>query len=314
MAFSLPIPLIPAVLPPSPEAYTSLIWIFSLFPFFALTQFLTTWYPMGKTSLDSSRFNLPGKIGWVLMEVPGSLSLLYVLWSLPQQLHLVSANDQFSAWAKSLDEKNLILAGMFVLHYINRAVISPLFLNPSMSPIHLFVWVSALSFQLFNGISMGAWLGGYGPKRGDGYWQKDGTETRFWVGVGIWALGLAGNIWHDELLRNLRRPGFVDDSDNQATVKKDDDSTGEKKSVHKVYHMPQGGLFGLVLYAHYLLEWIEWIGFWIAAGSGCAPARNFVLNEVLSMGPRAYNGWYWYVDKFGREKVGSRKAVIPWLF
>jgi 3-oxo-5-alpha-steroid 4-dehydrogenase 1 len=29
--------------------------------------------------------------------------------------------------------------------------------------------------------------------------------------------------------------------------------------------------------------------------------------------PRAWNGWYWYVDRFGRDKVGSRKAVIPGL-
>jgi 3-oxo-5-alpha-steroid 4-dehydrogenase 1 len=31
------------------------------------------------------------------------------------------------------------------------------------------------------------------------------------------------------------------------------------------------------------------------------------------MTPRALTGYKWYVDKFGKEKVGNRKAVIPGL-
>jgi 3-oxo-5-alpha-steroid 4-dehydrogenase 1 len=339
--FALPVPLIPNFLPPSATVYTNIVLAFSLFPLFALLQFLTPWYPMGKTAYSSSIFNLPGRIGWVTMEVPGMASLSYVLYSLPRVLGLIpqSAPLSLSLWLQTFDVKNAILASMFISHYINRAVVSPIWLNPSMSPIHLFVWFSALVFQLSNGISMGSWLGGYGPRRGDGYWEALG-EVRFWTGVVIWAVGLLGNIYHDELLRNLRRPGAKGGQEVKNEVKRDLTATPAKSTRSKTkkptqspvkskgkskenntapstpsrYQMPTGGLFHLVLYPHYLLEWIEWIGFWIAAGPDCSPARNFVLNEVLSMAPRAWNGWYWYVEKFGREKVGDRKAVIPWLF
>ena len=83
--------------------------------------------------------------------------------------------------------------------------------------------------------------------------------------------------------------------------------------VDKVYMMPENGLFRLVLFPHYLCEWIEWCGFWMVGGFGCVPARNFVVSEVTTMMPRALQGRRWYIKRFGREKVGSRKAVIPGL-
>ena len=42
------------------------------------------WYPAGKTS-QPSRFNIPGKIGWATMEAPGFITLLYIMYTLPQQ-------------------------------------------------------------------------------------------------------------------------------------------------------------------------------------------------------------------------------------
>jgi 3-oxo-5-alpha-steroid 4-dehydrogenase 1 len=42
-----------------------------------------SWYGMGKTSV-TSRLNLPGKIGWLTMEVPGFLLLLYLMFTLPE--------------------------------------------------------------------------------------------------------------------------------------------------------------------------------------------------------------------------------------
>lgn len=84
-------------------------------------------------------------------------------------------------------------------------------------------------------------------------------------------------------------------------------------SVEKVYMLPKNGLFHYVLFPHYLCEWVEWCGFWMVGGLACGPARAFVVNEVATMLPRALHGWDWYVEKFGREKVGKRKAIIPGL-
>ena len=51
---------------------------------FTLFQWLVKYYPMGKTSTEST-FNLPGKIGWATMEAPGFIMLLYLMYALPKQ-------------------------------------------------------------------------------------------------------------------------------------------------------------------------------------------------------------------------------------
>ena len=123
----------------------------------------------------------------------------------------------------------------------------------------------------------------------------------------IFAAGLLGNIYHDDELREIRRAAARDQKRREeAQAEK-----GQKKNVDKVYMVPENGLFRVILYPHYLCEWIEWSGFWMIGGLGCVPARNFVINEITTMTPRAVQGWNWYVQRFGKEKIGSRKAVLP---
>lgn len=57
---------------------------------------------MGKTSIES-RINIPGKVAWVIMELPGPLLVLYIMNSLPAQLGL-----------SGLPWENKALAGMYV--------------------------------------------------------------------------------------------------------------------------------------------------------------------------------------------------------
>lgn len=121
-----------------------------------------------------------------------------------------------------------------------------------------------------------------------------------YIGGALWAAGLAANIYHDDILREIRR--------NPEKAK--DKITGDGG---RVYAVPEGGLFGQALYAHYFCEWVEWIGFWIVGGWACGPARTFVVNEFFTMMPRAWNGKKWYVEKFGAEKIGGRKAAIPYV-
>lgn len=126
----------------------------------------------------------------------------------------------------------------------------------------------------------------------------------------IWAVAFLSNIFHDDELREIRR---VAAREQQQRAK----SVGEKQKdnggVQKVYHVPGTGLFTLVLYAHYLSEWIEWGGYWIMGGVTFVPGRVFLVNEVATMLPRAVQGRTWYLERFGQAKVGNRKAVIPGL-
>ncbi|KAI9829073.1 MAG: hypothetical protein M1832_000096 [Thelocarpon impressellum] len=291
-------------LPPSRENWEIIAWAWQFFPAVTLIQWLTDYYPQGKTSV-TSRFNIPGKIGWATMEAPGFITLLYIMFTLPGELNL-----------SGLPRENWVMAGMFTIHYLYRAIVAPLFLNPSMSPMHPIVWLGALIFQLVNATSIGGWLAGYGPTT-----RAEWAGRFAWMQVGmmIWAFGLLGNIFHDDELREIRRAAARDQK-RREEAHGEGKSSGEKgkvkvekKGVDKVYMMPQNGLFELVLYPHYLCEWIEWAGFWMVGGLGCLPARSFLLNEVTTMLPRALSGRRWYIQRFGRDKVGSRRAVIPGL-
>lgn len=183
-----------------------------------------------------------------------------------------------------------------------------------MSPLHPVVFAAAALFQACNGISIGCWLGGYGPtSRAE--WRNNEmnykTGGRMELGMMIWALGLLGNILHDDELREIRRVASRRQEEKQK-VQDVKTREGEKqKGVDKVYMVPENYLFKWVLYPHYLCEWVEWGGFWLMGGSRFVPARIFLLNEISTMLPRAYSGKKWYIEKFGKEKIGNRKAAIP---
>ncbi|KAL8831692.1 MAG: hypothetical protein Q9170_005188 [Blastenia crenularia] len=278
-------------LPPSQENWKLINFLWQFFPVFTLFQWMTDWYPQGKTS-SSSRLNLPGKFAWAAMETPGLMVLLYCMFTIP-------ANQGLD----KLPPANWLMAALFTIHYTYRALISPLFLNPSMSPIHPFILLSALCFQVINGACIGGYLAGYGPTTLQDW---AGTAPRIEFGMMLFMAGLIGNIYHDDELREIRRASVR----NQ---KRKADWQGEKSKggkVDKLYMVPENGLFRAVLYPHYLCEWIEWCGFWVIGGLACTPARTFLVNELTTMLPRALNGKRWYVERFGKEKVGSRKALL----
>ena len=68
-------------------------------------EWATDWYPQGKTSINS-RLNIPGKIGWATMEVPGFVTLLYIMFTLPEERGI-----------SSLPTANWLMAGLFVRIY-----------------------------------------------------------------------------------------------------------------------------------------------------------------------------------------------------
>ena len=262
----------------------------------ASLQWLISWYGMGKTSV-TSRFNLPGRIGWLTMEAPGFLTLLYTLRTLPAQAGIVH----------DLPWQNKLLASLFVVHYTYRALLFP-FLQPSMSPLHAVVWCAGLAFQLFNGTCLGSWLAAYGPTT-QAEWaaQLAGPfpTLQFAGGVALFCAGLAANYYHDDELRDIRRR----ESARQARLARERGSS--VKAVNTHYEIPRAGLFTIMLYPHYFVEWIEWLGFYAAAGWSCVPARCFFVNEVAAMLPRAVRGKQWYLEKFGEEKIKDKWAVIP---
>lgn len=208
-----------------------------------------------------------------------------------------------------------------------------------MSPIHISIWISAIIFQLMNGISIGGFLAGYGPaitadmtksailpgsNKSQVDWLQIASRWRRELGIFIWALGFATNIYHDEVLRDIRRPIKKEGVNPEEAEKHKIGSLGqekigkqisgkEKHCVNKLYKIPQKGLFQFILFPHYLCEWIEWSGWWIAGGSLFFPARTFLINEITTMLPRAIQGRNWYIERFGKEHLAGRRAIIPGL-
>ncbi|KAF2166849.1 hypothetical protein M409DRAFT_22902 [Zasmidium cellare ATCC 36951] len=282
--------LVPGLIPPSRETWETIAYAWQFFPIFTAIQWLTDFYPQGKTSI-ASKYNLPGKWAWLLMESPGFLTVLYCMFTIPEREGLPGL-----PWA------NWTMAGMYTIHYIYRAILSPLYLNPSMSPIHPLVFVCAFAWQVTNGLSLGGWLGGYGPTTVHDW---AGRLYEIEIGMVLWGWSLMGNIFHDDDLREIRRSAA---RRQQAQAEKDGKPV---EGVDKLYMMPKNGLFHYVLYPHYLCEWCEWAAFWLVGGINCVPARSFLINEIATMLPRALTGKRWYLEKFGKERVGNRKAIIP---
>ncbi|KAH7367074.1 3-oxo-5-alpha-steroid 4-dehydrogenase [Plectosphaerella cucumerina] len=276
-------------LPPTRENYETILttWKY-LYPVIGALQAVIPWYGMGKTSVVS-KLNFPGRLGWLLMEIPGFTTLLYVMRTLPAQPAVYD-----------LPWQNKVLAGLFVLHYSYRAVAYP-FLQPSMSPIHLGVALMAAGFQVLNGTCLGAWLGGYGPTS-EVDWAARAGLGQFVAGIGVFYVGLVGNYFHDEELREVRR--------ERARLAEGKEGA---KGVEKHYAVPEGMLFRYMLYPHYFCEWVEWFGFWMATG-WCVPARTFLVNELFGMVPRVVRGRWWYEERFGREAIRKKWMAVPGLF
>jgi len=249
--------------------------------------------------------------------------------------------DQFSlvpslSTLSTLSSKQKLLASLFVLHYANRALISPL-RSPGRSPSHLLVVICAVMFNIVNGILMGSYI----SSEGCCSFLESTSDARFWFGVSLWAAGFVGNLAHDEILLNIRR--------RQQSAASKESNEGGKKEMH--YAIPHGLLYKFVSYPNYLCEWAEWVGFALAAApvpsllsthssrllspftphsqlassplgdlrevvgayTQAAPPWLFVFAEVFTMASRAWRGHQWYRNKF-TEYPKERTAVIPFLF
>lgn len=225
-----------------------------------------------------------------------------------------------SAPSISLSSPKTLLAALFLTHYMNRAIVCPL-RTPSRSKSHIIVLLSGISFNTINGLLMGTYLS---APASTAFISPSRTYDSpiFCLGVGLWALGFAGNIIHDEILLNIRRRA-------KATGK-----SSKLKGEH--YAIPHGLLYSYVSFPNYFCEWVEWFGFALAAGpipltlfsdlraalSGTGgtfaplltPPWIFFLSEILTMLPRAYRGHVWYKKKFGEAYPKERKVVVPFVF
>lgn len=310
-----------------------------------VVQWLLDYHPTGKFSVPNSALNLNGRFAWSVMEVVGPINLIYILSTLPAEFGFSFA--ELPLW-------NKVAGALYVIHYFNRSIVNPLFVAPSISPVRLEIFVLAFIFNWFNSSCIAGWIAGYDLTQGLGYTPLPASSTIIhqclpYIGAGIFAYGMMGNIRSERKLWSLRR----EEAQRQAAKKSDEKNGSDEKNIyHKVYVIPPAnGLFRWVLYPHYALEWLEWVGFalvgtavypahaflptishpglpapsvapapWLKPFAMLAkylripfpwPAIVFVLNNVFTMLPQARRGLRWYTTKFGKDAVAGRSAVIP---
>eukprot|EP01113_Clastostelium_recurvatum_P042955 TRINITY_DN7028_c0_g1_i2.p1 TRINITY_DN7028_c0_g1~~TRINITY_DN7028_c0_g1_i2.p1 ORF type:complete len:266 (+),score=42.89 TRINITY_DN7028_c0_g1_i2:26-823(+) len=218
--------------------------------------------------MESSSFTISPSLGWFIMESP-TLFLMPYLYYIGDPV-LTSAPLQ------------RILLVLFLVHYVNRTVLQPLF-HPNknaVTPMHILVVALAFIFQLGNTYFIGRGLFTFGNT------ASDVNSPFFFIGVTLFVIGMVINLWADRHLRWLR---------NQP---------GDR------YKLPRGGLFDYISCPNYFGETVEWCGYALAAGS--TGAWLFELWTVANLLPRAISHHKFYRQKF-KGYPPNRKAMIPFL-
>ncbi|THC99874.1 hypothetical protein EYZ11_000686 [Aspergillus tanneri] len=261
------------------EAYMIILDIFQYFPLVSIIQWLSSFHPAGKTSLKKSYLNLPGRLGWFIMEIVGPINLLYILWTL-RPAHNPT----------SLPLPNKLVVSLYLLHYLNRAIISPWLAAPSMSPIHALVFCFAVLFNWLNSTCLAGWLVGYRipiistsqtitevplPST-----SSSSSLLLPSIGLVLFILGMTGNIHSERTLFRLRR----EEAETRLSKCSDTHTPfSARDKFSKVYVIPPAtGLFRSILYPHYVCEWFEWLGFALVGTAifpGFAVARRRVFSQ-----------------------------------
>lgn len=133
-------------------------------------------------------FAISNKIGWMCMEAPVFLVMLY-FWS--------NSDRQF-------DTVPFLFFLLFELHYLQRAFIFPFLLRGN-SKMPVSIMMMAVVFNLLNGYMQGTWIFRLAPET---LYTTDWLYTpQFIIGVIIFFAGMIINKHSDYIIRNLRKPG-----------------------------------------------------------------------------------------------------------
>lgn len=179
----------------------------------------------------------------------------------------------------------LICFLLFELHYFQRSFVFPCLMRGK-SRMPVAIMSMGIVFNLLNGFMQGEWLFYLAP---DGMYSAEWLlRPCFWIGVLVFLMGMIIN-WHsDHVIRSLRKPGDTK------------------------HYLPVKGMYKYVTSGNYFGEFLEWVGFAVLTASPAAWV--FVLWTFANLAPRAHAIRNRYREEFGREAVGNRKRMIPFIY
>ena len=235
---------------------------------FISLYFVTAGY--GQFRTKQWGWSINNKVAWVLMEIPVFLVMLAIWLASPLKWHL----------------PQLVLFGLFELHYFQRSLVFP-FLLKGQSQMPVAIMLMGVAFNLINGLIQGGGL----------YWfpnpdfQEGAAYLPRWnaiLGILLFIVGMAINLHSDHVIRHLRKPGDTK------------------------HYLPEKGMYRYVTSANYLGEIMEWTGFAIAAGT--LAAWVFPIWTAANLVPRAHAIYNRYKAEFGEEALAEKKRIIPFIY
>jgi 3-oxo-5-alpha-steroid 4-dehydrogenase 1 len=235
---------------------------------FVSLYFVTAGY--GQFRTKQWGWSINNKLAWVLMEVPVFLVMLAIWIASPLKWHL----------------PQLVLFGLFELHYFQRSLVFP-FLLKGKSKMPVVIMLMGILFNVINGVIQGGglyWFPNPDFEQGVSYLLRPNAIA----GILLFFVGMAINLHSDHVIRHLRK-------------------SGDTK-----HYLPQKGMYRYVTAANYLGEIIEWTGFAIAAGT--LAAWVFPIWTAANLVPRAHAIYNRYREEFGEEALADRKRIIPFIY
>lgn len=214
--------------------------------------------------------SIDSKLAWVLMELPVLLVLLAIWLASPLKWRV----------------PQLVLFGLFELHYFQRSLVFPLLMKGT-SRMPVSIMMMGIVFNLINGVIQGGglyWFPNPDFEHGIAYLLRPNAIA----GILLFLIGMAVNLHSDHVIRHLRKPG----------------DTG--------HYLPQKGMYRFVTSANYLGEIVEWTGFATAAATPAAWV--FPLWTAANLVPRARAIYNRYREEFGEAALAGRKRIVPFIY
>ena len=243
---------------------TAIVW--TLLALVIVPQQLRAAAPYGRHTRTDWGPMIDNRLGWCLMEL----------------VSLVVFAGLFLAGPNIKTAPMWVFFALWTAHYVNRSLIFPWRTRTQGKQIPLAIVGSAAAFNIVNAGLNGLYLGWFG----DSYPTSWLADPRFIIGLVIFALGAAINLWSDNKLIGLRAGG------------------------KQGYSIPRGGLFEWISCPNHMGEIIQWSGFALMCWN--LPALSFAIWTAANLIPRAVSHHTWYRKTFP-DYPPSRHAVIPAL-
>lgn len=139
--------------------------------------------PYGRHSSRSWGPMISNRVGWIIMELPVFVLLMYFATRVSNNV-------------------SLVFIGLFLFHYFNRVFIFPFRIHTKGKQMPLVIALSAICFNLVNGSLLGYYFADFASYPA-GYF----THWNFIIGLFLFIAGIFINWKSDNILISLRKPG-----------------------------------------------------------------------------------------------------------